>query len=127
MTLAVKTLNLLVIDDHSETQKIIKMSLEMIKSWKVIGVSNFDSAIAQIKQNQFDLILIDYLMPELSGEEVAKSLRKNLPTLKTPIIFLTAHSLTNVNWQDLDVKGVIHKPFNPLTLGDEIEAILSNY
>lgn len=121
-----KNFRVLVIDDSQEVQQLIKMSLEMINKWSIIsadsGIEGFNIAL---KEDNLDLILLDYLMPEYNGEETIKKLF-SIPKIATiPVIFLTAQSDGQFDWRKMGAKGVIYKPFNPMNLGDLIEEILS--
>jgi len=120
-----KTLKVLVIDDSLEIQQLIKMSLEMIKQWQVFTADSGLKGL-EIAQNidYLDLILLDYLMPNINGEEIIKKFSQNFHTSSIPVIFLTAQFDRHFNWSKLGAKGVIYKPFNPITLGDLIEDIL---
>lgn len=116
----------LVIDDHEYIQKIIKMSLETMKSWEVITVSNFDDGINKVKNQSINVILLDYLLPDITGEEMLNKLEGNPFTRNIPIILLTAHSQNKITINKGNLKGIISKPFNPLELGDCIDNILKS-
>lgn len=120
-----KNLKILVIDDTKEMQQLIKMSLEMINQWSVITAeSGLQGVEIAVKENNLDLILLDYLMPEHNGEFTIKKLQSIPKISLIPVIFLTAQSDEKFNWKKLGAKGVIYKPFNLLNLGDLIQEIL---
>ncbi|BAQ62809.1 response regulator receiver domain protein CheY [Geminocystis sp. NIES-3708] len=117
----------LVIDDNKEIQKLIKISLEMMRKWEVFTANSGLEGLKIAKQLQnLDLILLDYLMPEINGGEIIIKLRKDKKVCHIPVIFLTAQSDTQFDWQGLGALGVIYKPFNPITIVDLIEKILIN-
>ena len=120
-----KNLKILVIDDTKEMQQLIKMCLEMINQWSVITAeSGLHGIEIAEKENNLDLILLDYLMPKHNGEFTIKKLRSIPKISLIPVIFLTAQSDEKINWKKLGAKGVIYKPFNPLDLGCLIQEIL---
>jgi CheY-like chemotaxis protein len=119
-----KNLKILVIDDSKEMQQLIKMCLEMINQWSVITAeSGLQGVEIALKEDNLDLILLDYLMPEYNGEFTIKKLQSIPKIYSIPVIFLTAQSDEKFNWKKLGAKGVIYKPFNPLNLGSLIEEI----
>ena len=75
-------------------------------------------------RDQFDLIILDGMMPELSGTEVCRQYKEHAPT-QAPVIFLSAKSTQADIQEFLDLGiGYIQKPFNPQTLCQQIEMIL---
>ncbi|NNE35049.1 MAG: response regulator, partial [Rhodothermales bacterium] len=89
----------------------------------VVTVSSGSEAIERAAAESPDLILIDVMMPEMDGPATLARLREQEPTAETPVIFLTASSEID-RFRDLGVAGVIAKPFDPLTLPDEVRKIL---
>jgi len=81
---------ILIIDDEENFTKLVKMNLEAAGKYEVIienkGMLGFTAA----KQFKPDLILLDILMPDMEGSEVASQLNEDIETKNIPIVFLTA-------------------------------------
>jgi len=85
-------LKILVVDDNTMNQSLIKhLLLQWNASFDI--VSNGAEAIDQLKQNKYNLILMDIQMPKMDGYTAAKLIRKELK-LEVPIVAMTAHAMT---------------------------------
>jgi len=81
---------LLVIDDEEDFCYFVKNNLEDTGEFDVLTANNGEQGIAIAKEASPDLILLDIIMPGVSGTEVAEVLLKDPQTRQIPIIFLTA-------------------------------------
>ena len=81
---------ILLIDDEKDFCFFIKGNLEKEKEFDVITSTESKEAIKLAKKIKPDLILLDIVMPSLSGNEVAEGLAKEPQTKDIPVIFLTA-------------------------------------
>jgi DNA-binding response OmpR family regulator len=79
---------ILVVDDEPDTLGLVQLTLETA-GYRVSGASSGGEALLQAQQQAFDLILLDVMMPDLSGLEVYRRLQATLTTVP-PVIFLTA-------------------------------------
>ncbi len=114
---------LLYIEDEPSIQAIIKLTLEEIGQFTVLGCSSGSEAIAAAVDFMPDLILLDVMMPGMDGPTTLKALRQLPKLASTPVIFMTAKTNSR-EIADLKAQGaiaVIAKPFDPLTLCDEIK------
>jgi CheY-like chemotaxis protein len=91
----------------------------------VYAAGSGEQAIALAYGLQPDLILMDVMMPGLDGPSTLQRMRESPPISNIPVIFLTAKVLPAevAHFLRLGALGVIGKPFDPLTLGDEIRAL----
>ncbi|MBT3981815.1 MAG: response regulator [Bacteriovoracaceae bacterium] len=108
---------ILVIDDSQEFLFIINSLLEF-HNVKVDSASNPILAIEKIQEKKYSLIILDYIMDEMDGLEVAQKVRENVDYLGVPIIFLTTKNLNSselmlVNKMKLNY---IQKPVMPSDL-----------
>lgn len=107
-------MKILVVDD----EKIISSSLERVLKRKghLVSVANSGvEALLQLKDNgPFDVLVMDYLMPELSGADVLSQCRIKYPELK--VLMMTAYGDQQVREELLSrgAAGVIHKPFEDI-------------
>ncbi len=121
---AVPTLQrLLYIEDEPSIQAIVKLTLEDIGRFTVHGCTSGSEAIATGADFMPDLILLDVMMPGMDGPTTLKALRQLPELAATPVIFMTAKNSPE-EIARLKAEGaiaVITKPFDPLTLCDEIQ------
>jgi len=80
-------IRILLVEDEVSLKDAIKMNLE-IEGFEVVSASNGTEAIALFKQQRFNLIVLDVMMPEMDGFQVCEQIR--LTNREVPILFLTA-------------------------------------
>jgi CheY-like chemotaxis protein len=117
---------ILVVDDEDDIREIAQIGLEMVAQWQVRAANSGHDGITKAKAEQPDAILLDVMMPDMDGPTTFQKLRADPETLHIPVILLTAkvQSVDRRQFTDLGVKGVIAKPFDPLTLAEEVARIL---
>jgi two-component system, OmpR family, response regulator len=85
-----KQKRILIIDDESSITRSMRLNLEALGTYEVRPENHARAALQTAREFRPDLILLDVMMPEMDGGEVATQLRED-PLLKdTPIVFLTA-------------------------------------
>lgn len=121
--------NILYVEDEPDIQAVAGIALESIGGFTLKTCSNGQDAIDAAIDFQPDLILLDVMMPDMDGPTTLAELRK-LPQLNdTPAMFMTA----KVQPQEIDYLkslgaiDVIPKPFDPMTLSEQIREIWLNY
>ncbi|RKZ34276.1 MAG: phosphate regulon transcriptional regulatory protein PhoB [Gammaproteobacteria bacterium] len=117
--------NILVVDDEPPLRKMVAFALER---------AGFDCAVAAdtreaklcIADHIPDLILLDWMLPEVSGVEFARMLKRDEVTREIPIIMLTARTeeRDKVRGFDAGVDDYVTKPFSPRELVARINAVL---
>ena len=80
--------NILLIDDENEVAQVFQTGLSSA-GFQVVVASNGQSALDAVKTNKFDAILIDQMMPDMSGIDVLKTLKANEETKNIPMAMLT--------------------------------------
>lgn len=102
------------------------MALEGQAGWEIRCAASGAEAVALATAEQPDAILLDVEMPEMDGPATVAALRAEPLTAQTPIVFLTAHDGPDelARLRALDVAGVLAKPFDVGTLGDELADLL---
>jgi DNA-binding response OmpR family regulator len=117
-------MKILIAEDDPNILTIAKLVLERVGHHAVIIATNGREALEAAVNNEFDLIILDGMMPELSGPEVCRQYKEQ-SAHQAPVIFLSAKS-TQIDIQEfLDLGiGYIQKPFNPQTLCQQIDMIL---
>ena len=119
---------ILVVDDEPDILFTVSQMLEM-SGYEVIRANNGKECIELIKNNHEkpDLVLLDIMMPEVSGWDVAAKLKETSDWKEIPIVFLTAKGdVMSVGMGKLASEDYIVKPFNITDLKERIEKILKN-
>ncbi len=119
--------SILIIDDEEDVKEIAQMGLEMAADWNVITASSGKEGLRLAQTRQPEVILLDLMMPEWDGKETLKHLKTDSQTATIPVILMTAKTQSAIASEltELDLAGVITKPFRPLELPEQIERILS--
>lgn len=100
------------IDDERDTLSVVKTILEK-EGFEVVGAESGASALKEIDANNFDLILIDVMMPDMSGWDLFSRIGKLTPNHN--VIFLSVLEITEKKEREiraLGAKDYIKKPFD---------------
>ena len=117
---------ILLVDDEDHIREVAQLSLETVGGWEVTPAGSGTEALAKAESQRPDAILLDVMMPELDGPTTFERLRADASTRDIPVVFLTAkvQAADRRRFDELGVAAVIAKPFDPLTLADEVRAAL---
>ena len=118
-------MKLLLVDDDPDIRLVARMALKRA-GFAVSIAEDGQQALEAVRTDRPDVILLDWMMPEMDGPEVCRRLKGNSLTTSIPVIFLTARSQQAEIARGLAMgaAGYIVKPFDALTLGDEVRALL---
>jgi CheY-like chemotaxis protein len=118
--------HLLLIDDD-DIREVASLSLEMTQGWTITTASGGTAGIALAGTCAPDAILLDVMMPDVDGPSTLRALQAQEGTKSIPVIFLTAkvQAADRETFLQLGVQGIIAKPFDPVTLGDQINTLLA--
>ncbi|MGB9776378.1 MAG: response regulator transcription factor [Anaerolineae bacterium] len=113
---------ILVVDDDPEMQALLQALLE-VQGFAVYTASDGETALQQVQQVAPDLVILDILMPGMSGKEVCQRIRRRSPV---PILFLTAVDTVEsvVDGLNRGADDYITKPFHPTELVARVQAML---
>jgi len=113
---------LLFIDDDDDFNTLIKIAFDKNPDWKIITTLNGEDGVSIAQIYQPDVILLDMVMPKLTGIETYHLLKSNWRTSSIPIVFLTAMiGMKAVIASQIDENiEIITKPFNIKKLKDEV-------
>ena len=122
-------MRILLAEDDSSIQAIAVMALTRVGKHDVSTVSNGLEVLIEVASREFDLILLDVMMPELDGFETCAKLKADARTKNIPVIFLTAKAQVYEVQHGISVGalGYILKPFDPMTLHKQIEEVLAHH
>ena len=112
---------ILIVDDSSVDLMIAKSIVEKI-GFETICITNPSSAINRAAHNKIDVILLDNLMPEKTGLELASELKANPLTKNIPIIMVTGYddSETIINALQIGVSDFIKKPYTKAKIEESV-------
>jgi two-component system OmpR family response regulator len=117
----------LVAEDDPDIQVILRMVLTRMGKCEVAVTDRGEEILALAKKNRPDFILLDVMLPEMSGYDICKALKADEATRAIPVIFLTARSMPAEIKEALALGalGYLPKPFDPMTLVPQINELLT--
>ncbi len=116
----------LVIDDEINLCSVIQACLENLGGWETLTALSGKEGLAIAQTQHFDAILLDVMMPDMDGLTLFEQLQNDAATQAIPVILLTAkvQSTDIAQFAQLGIAGVIAKPFDPLTLAEQVASTL---
>ena len=116
---------ILIVEDEPPLQKLLAYNLEAV-GFEVAQAYDGEEAVTLIDERAPDLVLLDWMLPQLSGLELCRRLRRRPETAHLPIIMLTARGEEHDRLRGLDLGAddFITKPFSPAELVARIRAVL---
>jgi len=120
-----KQIDVLVVDDESAIREMIRFALGK-SGMQVRCAANGHEALSRISEQHPDVLLLDWMMPNMSGPELIRRLRKKSLTRDIPVIMLTAKVTEDdkVTGLNAGADDYIVKPFSPRELVARINAVL---
>ncbi len=126
MTNASAKKRILHVDDESDTLSVVKTILEK-EGYEVVSVPSGKEALKKVDLNNFSLIILDIMMPDMSGWDLFTRIAKIKPSYK--IIFLSILEVSEKKLKDLKDAGIrdyIRKPFDRDDLVKRVKKILES-
>jgi two-component system, OmpR family, response regulator len=119
---------ILYVEDDPDIQQIAVMVLETISGFTLAACSSGNEAIERAVAFNPDLMLLDVMMPGIDGPETLRALRKFPELANTPAVFMTAKVQPQEvqEYLSMGALAVIAKPFDPMTLAEELRTIWKN-
>jgi two-component system, OmpR family, alkaline phosphatase synthesis response regulator PhoP len=119
-------MKVLIIDDETDIRRIARLGLSKVGKMEVVDASNGPEGAKKAESDKPDVILLDVMMPGMDGPATLSLLQSNPKTAPIPVIFLTAKAMPSEleRLRNLGVKGLLTKPFDPMTLAAQLRAIL---
>jgi two-component system, OmpR family, response regulator len=123
-----KIQKILLVDDDPNIQMIAQMGLEDRPEWKVTLASSGMEALEKFALEKPDLVLLDMMMPGMDGVTTLSKIKEQPENSHIPVIFMTAkvqnHEIEK--YLTTGVAGIITKPFDPMTLTQDIIKIVGH-
>lgn len=116
----------LVVDDDPVILKLLEVNFEM-EGFQVVRAADGAEGLERAREVLPDIVVLDVMMPRMTGYEVAKALREDAGTAHIPIIFVTARAQSSdvEKGMELGVEDYVTKPFDPLDLIDRVNSLLA--
>jgi two-component system, OmpR family, phosphate regulon response regulator PhoB len=116
---------ILIVDDEPAIREMVVFALERV-GFDVIEAGDAQEALTRIADQSPSLILLDWMLPDVSGVDLARRIKRDEVAQRIPIIMLTARSEENDKIRGLEVGAddYITKPFSPRELVARINAVL---
>ena len=113
---------ILLVDDEEMILEVLQAYFEK-ESWSCVTASNGIEALKKAKEHRLDMIILDLMLPDISGEEVCRLIRKDSDV---PILMLTAKSSEEdlINGMVIGADDYVKKPFSPREVVIRVKAIL---
>jgi two-component system, chemotaxis family, chemotaxis protein CheY len=117
----------LTVDDSPTMRRIIVNSLKKIGFSDIIEADNGVDALEKLNSNEVDLIITDWNMPEMNGEQFVKALRSDEKYKTIPILMITTRGMKDdvLTAVKMGVNGYVVKPFTPDVLKQKLSGIIS--
>ena len=124
-----KSLNILLVEDHLLNQRVMSLFLKKANH-KVTIANNGQEAVEFFRQNDYDLILMDLMMPVMDGYEATSQIRiiEKDKANSVPIIAVTANTMDNDRQKCIEsgMNGYVVKPFDIDSLNDILNSLFGN-
>jgi two-component system, OmpR family, alkaline phosphatase synthesis response regulator PhoP len=116
---------ILLIEDDKDIVELVRYNLEK-DGYQVVTATDGASGLAQIRKAPPDLLVLDLMLPKLSGLEICKEVRKDISLNRLPILILTAkgEEADRVVGLELGADDYVTKPFSPRELAARVKALL---
>lgn len=117
---------ILIVDDEEDICQVVQASLKEFGGWQTVLAHAGEDGLTLAQNEHPDAILLDVSMPGMDGFQVFEQLQNNSATQDIPVILLTSKVLARdrKRFADLTIAGVITKPFNPLTIWQQVADLL---
>lgn len=112
--------NILIVDDDPDVRTVLQTFLD-INGYASQAAENGWDGLDQLKHTKFDAIILDYMMPGLTGLSVLHHIQKHYPTI--PVVMITGHADNELATQALGqgAEACLFKPFDCLELKQVLE------
>ncbi|MCW2339143.1 CheY-like chemotaxis protein [Sphingobium sp. B2D3A] len=122
-------LALLYVDDDADIRHIVKLAVSLDRAMDLRAAGSAAEALALLDASDWrpDVIMLDVMMPKMSGPELMGTLRHDYGLHGKPFIFITAmgREMDLASYRKLGVADIILKPFNPITLAQHIRKVVN--
>lgn len=118
-------LRILHVEDVPSIQVVTRIALEKLGGFHVLSCASGQDALNQVQQFAPDMILLDVMLPQMSGLELLRQLSLLVDLHQTPVVLLTGQQepADLAELKRLGVRRLLQKPFDPLQLAAQLNEI----
>jgi len=119
------SMKVLIVDDFATMRRILKNILKQIGFSNITEADDGKTALIELKKEQFDLVLCDWNMPEMSGLELLQKVRSDDGLKDTPFVMVTAEAQKDniLEAVKAGVNNYVVKPFTAETIGGKLKKV----
>jgi two-component system phosphate regulon response regulator PhoB len=119
------TTNVLIVEDERDLQRVLSYNFKQA-GFDPVSALNGETALRAVREERFDLVILDLMLPDLSGTEVCRRLKQNPQTADIPVIMVTAkgEEVDRIVGFELGADDYVVKPFSVRELILRARAIL---
>ena len=116
---------ILLIEDDRDIVELVRYNLER-EGFQVAAATDGATGLAQVRKTPPDILLLDLMLPKLSGLEICREIRRDQSLNRLPILMLTARGeeADRVVGLEMGADDYVTKPFSPRELGARVKALL---
>jgi len=126
-------MKILVIDNDTSIGITIKAALGLNASYEVMVCLGTKEGLEEMKKNKYNLVLLDFMMPGISGVDLCKTMASDEKLKNIPVILISALPISSEVFQQSNdnfnrisvVKGLLEKPFSVAELLGKVESVLN--
>lgn len=113
------------IEDVPSIQVVTRIALEKLGGFRILSCASGAEALAQVRQFDPDMILLDLELPQMDGLELLQQLAQLIDLQRIPVVLLTGRKepVQLADLRHLGVRQLLLKPFDPLLLATQLNAI----
>lgn len=121
-------MNILQVDDEQDILFLTKIVLEQDPDTNLVQCQSGHEALETLKLERPDIILLDLMMPGMTGEEFFKEMKRTSDDANVPVVFMTARASQDVidRLMSAGAAGFIAKPFKPESLAAYLKETVSD-
>jgi phosphate regulon transcriptional regulator PhoB len=123
---AMSSKRILIVEDEKDVVDLLSLNLRKVGGFFVSSVSDGSTALTKAREEKPDLVILDVMLPKMSGFEVCKVLKTDSATRNIPVLMLTAKAeeIDRIVGLELGADDYVVKPFSPREVILRIKAIL---
>ena len=116
---------ILVVEDEADIRELVRVSLEA-EGFSVLEAADGDLVASLVRRERPAAVILDLMLPRMSGLDLCKRIRSNPETARTPVIMLTARTAEadKVVGLEMGADDYVTKPFSPRELAARVKAVL---
>ncbi len=117
--------HVLIVEDERDLQRVIAYNLKQA-GFDVVSAHDGETALRAVREERFDLVILDLMLPDLPGTEICRRLKQNKETAGIPVIMVTAkgEEIDRIVGFELGADDYVVKPFSVRELILRVRAVL---